>query len=75
MYGSPWPTEPELRPDTHWPNVAEEAAINAGIAADPDTFEASDEWFATAHPATEVLPDIAEWHRREQAKGKAPIAE
>lgn len=26
----------------------EDAAINAGIAADPDTFELDDEWFAKA---------------------------
>lgn len=27
----------------------EEAAINAGIAADPDTMELTEEWFAKAH--------------------------
>ena len=70
---------PELRPDTHWPNTAEEAAINEGIAADPDTFEADDEWFATARPATETLPHIVEHtaslQRCEQTNRKTPIAE
>ena len=66
---------PEPGPDTHRPTIEKEAAINAGIASDPDTFEANGEWFATVRPATEVLPDILEWHRREQANGKASIAE
>ena len=30
-------------------------AVIAGIAADPDTFEADDEWFARARPAENVL--------------------
>lgn len=34
----------------------EEAAINAGIAADPDTFEADAEWFKEARPAHESIP-------------------
>ena len=36
----------------------EEAAINAGIAADPDTFELTPEWFKEARPAAEVMPDL-----------------
>ena len=42
----------------------EEAAINAGIAADPDTFELTPEWFKEARPADEVLPDLVESYRR-----------
>ncbi len=38
------------------PTPEEEAQINAGIAADPDTYELSEEWFKTARPAKEVLP-------------------
>ena len=34
----------------------EEAAIDAGIAADPDTFELTPEWFREARPAAESLP-------------------
>ena len=33
------------------PTPEEDAQINAGIAADPDTFELDDEWFARALPA------------------------
>ena len=33
----------------------EEAAINAGIAADPDTFELDDEWFGRAGPAVRSI--------------------
>ena len=42
----------------------EEAAIDAGIAADPDTFELTPEWFREARPAAEVLPDLVESYRR-----------
>ena len=37
----------------------EEAAINAGIAADPDAFELDDEWFSRARPVAEVDPHDA----------------
>ena len=36
----------------------EEAAIQAGIDADPDTFELDAEWFRHASPAREVIPHI-----------------
>ena len=35
---------------------AEEAAIQRGIAADPDSPELTDEFFANNRPASEVLP-------------------
>ena len=38
----------------------EEAAINAGIAADPDAFEADADWFAKARPAFEVHPELVD---------------
>jgi uncharacterized protein (DUF4415 family) len=38
------------------PTPDEEAAINAGIAADPDARELDAEWFAKAKPASEVMP-------------------
>ncbi len=38
------------------PTPEEEAAINAGIAADPDSRELDAEWFAKAKPASEALP-------------------
>lgn len=40
------------------PTKAEDAEINAGIAADPDTFELDDDFFKRARPASEVLPEI-----------------
>lgn len=41
------------------PTPEEEAQINAGIAADPDTFELDDEWFARAKPASEFFsPEV-----------------
>ena len=36
------------------PTQQEDARINAGIAADPDTRELDDAWFARARPAHEV---------------------
>jgi hypothetical protein len=38
------------------PTEEENKRINAGIAADTDTFEPSDEEFARARPAKDVLP-------------------
>ena len=38
------------------PTRAEDALINAGIAADPDAFELSDEWFDEAKPAKDFFP-------------------
>lgn len=40
------------------PSEEEEAEINAGIAADPDTYELTDEDFSRMRPASEVLPEI-----------------
>lgn len=37
------------------PTKAEDALINAGIAADPDAFELSDEWFDEAKPAKDFF--------------------
>lgn len=46
----------------------ENAAVKAGIAADPDTFELDEEWFARARPAEEVVPDLVEKYRRHLAE-------
>ena len=43
----------------------EEAAIHAGIAADPDTWDFD---ISKARPAREVLPDLVERYEREQAE-------
>jgi len=47
---------PKLKPDHISPTDEENAAIRAGIAADPDARELDDAWFASARPAKEVLP-------------------
>ena len=48
---------PKLKPGTIWPTPEEEAAIMAGIAADPDNPELDAEYFATAKSFEEVYPD------------------
>ncbi len=50
----------------------EETAITAGIAADPDTEELDDAWFASARPAAEVYPEIVARLRRGRGTQKAP---
>ena len=40
----------------HMPSKVEDAAINAGIAADAEAHELDAAWFAQAKPASEVLP-------------------
>ena len=49
---------PPLKPDHISPTDEENAAINAGIAADSDTFELDAEWFKRARPAVEVDPEL-----------------
>jgi uncharacterized protein (DUF4415 family) len=62
------------------PSPAEDAAIHAGIAADPDTRELDAAWFADAKPAAEVLPPelyagLVAMNRRAGVRGpqKAPL--
>lgn len=50
----------------------ERAAIEAGIAADPDAFELDAEWFKEAGPASELVPHIVERFNRTRGKQKAP---
>jgi uncharacterized protein (DUF4415 family) len=40
------------------PTPEEDAAINAGIAQDPDSPELEEEFFKRARPASEVLPGL-----------------
>ena len=51
----------------------EEAAIQAGIAADPDTFELDEEWFKQARPASEVVPHVVESFHRTRAGRKLQL--
>lgn len=53
----------------------EEVAICAGIVADPDTRELTDEDLARMRPAYEVAPHIVEAYRRGRGKQKAPTKE
>ena len=52
---------PKLKPRTIIPTDEENAAINAGIKADPDTYELSDEAFKNlrpiGRPKAEVIKD------------------
>ena len=66
---------PEEKPDTMAPTPEEDAAINAGIAADPDTEELDDAWFARARPASVVDPELVERGRRGRGRQKAPTKE
>ena len=47
----------------------EEAAIQAGIAADPDTWELTEDDFGRMRPALEVDPELAKQLRA--AKGRS----
>jgi len=50
---------PKLKPGTIIPTPEEDVAINAGIAADPDSRELGDKWFAEAKPASEAFaPEV-----------------
>ncbi len=73
---------PKLKVGHISPTDEEDAAINAGIAADPDAFELDAEWFKRARPAAEVLPPevyagLVAMRRRPGERGpqKAPVKE
>ncbi|MBF0284364.1 MAG: BrnA antitoxin family protein [Magnetococcales bacterium] len=53
-----------MSPKILMPTDEEEAAINAGIAADPDNPEWTEEDFARARPANEMFPEIVAAYRR-----------
>lgn len=46
---------PKLKPGTIIPTPEEDAAIDAGIAADPDSRELDSHWSAEAKPASEAF--------------------
>lgn len=51
---------------------AEDAAIQRGIDADPDTVEITEEMMARMRPATEVRPEIVAAYRRTRGPQRAP---
>ena len=55
------------------PTDEEEAEIQREIALDPDAPEWTDEDWAAARPAIEVIPHIVERHRRTRGKQKSPM--
>ena len=55
------------------PTPEEDAAIMRGIALDPDNPEWTEEDFARARPADEVMPDFMAAWRRSRGKQVAPV--
>jgi uncharacterized protein (DUF4415 family) len=55
-----------------YPTPEEEERINAGIAADPDTWELSNKDFEKMRPAAEAHPEIVEAYRRFRGKQRSP---
>ncbi len=50
------------------PTEKEEATINAGIAADSDTWEATENDFSRMRPAVESLPEMVEKNRKNRGR-------
>ncbi len=62
----------KVKHDIIFPTPEEDAAIRAGIAADPDAPERTPEELARMRPASEVVPHIVERSRHTRGKQKAP---
>ena len=58
---------PRLKPNDIPLTPEENARVKAAIAADPETFELDEEWFARARPAAEVVPELVEQYRQYRA--------
>lgn len=52
--------------------AAEEAAIQRGIAADPDAAELTDEQLAEMRPASDAVPAVVAAMARRRGKGRKP---
>ena len=65
---------PRLKPGDTPLTPEEDAAVEAGILADPDTIELDSQWFAGAQPAALALPHIVEEYIRER-DGLTPRSE
>lgn len=62
----------KLKPAIHIPDAEEDAAINRGIAEDPDTFELDDDWFARARPVWE-FPELVAQLQKHGHLGRPPM--
>ncbi len=63
----------KLPHDAHWPTDEEEAAINRGIALDPDSPELTEKDWRRTRPASEVVPDLVEMYGRGRPKIGRPL--
>jgi uncharacterized protein (DUF4415 family) len=59
----------------HWPDDAEEAAIQRGIAADPENPELTAAQIAAMTPAFAMVPELREGLVRRRGRQKAPTRE
>ena len=59
---------PKLKTTHISPTSDENAAINEGIAADPDAPELDEDWFARAKPAAEVEPELVHHSHKDRRK-------
>jgi uncharacterized protein (DUF4415 family) len=59
----------------HWPDDAEEAAIQRGIAADPDNPELTEADIRAMTPALALLPDFKDGVMRRRGRQKTPTRE
>ncbi len=66
---------PNLKPIDIEPTSQEDAAIRAGIAVDPDTWELTGDDFARMEPASELTPHIVERAARRRGPQRAPTKE
>ncbi len=64
---------PRLKPGDEPLSPEDDAAVAAGIKADPDTIELDAEWFAGARPASHALPHIVDEYLRTRGDQKAGV--
>ena len=64
--------DPRSGRNVYMPTPEESAEIDRGIAADPDTFELDDEWFANARPVADN-PEMVAILRANGLWGRPPL--
>ena len=64
--------KPKAKSELIYPTPEEDERINAGIAADPDTWELTLEDIKSMRPTSETHPEIVEAYRRSRGKQKTP---